>query len=142
MTEATAGLLIDTLEAMVGEREQYWDVADAAETLGIRGILNRMLATRMPPAAEGDRVYSLLWDETLMEARADLGTLLGAQSIPYLMYKGGALLGEQYRPGDVTMVDLDVLIPLAASERATAAFEAQGWPMQDPVGGPALPGCP
>ncbi len=110
--------------------------------LGIRGILSRMLGSRMPPASEGERVYGLLWDETLLEARADVGRLLGTHEIPYLMYKGGALLGEQYRTGDVLMVDLDVLVPLVACERAAAAFEAEGWRKKDPVGGPALPGAP
>lgn len=142
MTEATAGLLVDLLDALVDEREDYGHVADAADTLGVRGILSRVATSRMPPLPEGDRVYSLLWDETLMEARDDLGELLGSLSIPYLMYKGGALLGEEYRPGDVSMVDLDVLVPLEASDRAAAALEAEGWPRQDPVGGPPLPGAP
>ena len=51
-------------------------------------------------------------------------------------------MGAQYRPGDVWMVDLDVLIPLEARARAAAAFASEGWPMKDPVGGPPLPGAP
>ncbi len=142
MTEATAGRVVDLLEASAEGREHYAGAADVADELGIRGILTRMVGSRMPPAAEGERVYALLWDETLLEARADVGRLLGRLDIPYLVYKGGALLGEQYRTGDVRMVDLDVLVPLVACERAVAAFEAEGWRKKDPVGGPALPGAP
>ena len=142
MTEATAGRVVDLLEASAEGREHYAGAADVADELGIRGILTRMVGSRMPPAAEGERVYALLWDETLLEARADVGRLLGRLDIPYLVYKGGALLGEQYRTGDVRMVDLDVLVPLVACERAAAAFEAEGWRKKDPVGGPALPGAP
>lgn len=142
MTEATAGHWIDLLEAAAEEREHYSGAAHVADQLGIRGILNRLLGSRMPPASEGERVYALLWDETLLEARADVGRLLGAHAIPYLVYKGGALLGAEYRPGDVRMVDVDVLIPLDAAEQATAIFQAAGWRKKDPVGGPVLPGAP
>ena len=142
MTEGTAGHLIDLLETAAGEREQYADAAEVADELGIRGILSRLVSSRIPPASEAERVYELLWDETLLEARADIDRLLGARAIPYLMFKGGALLGEQYRLGDVWMVDLDVLVPLEAHERAAAAFEAEGWPKKDPVGGPLMPGAP
>ena len=142
MTEATAGHLIDLLEASAEAREHYAGAADVADELGIRGILNRMVGSRMPPASEGERVYASLWDETLLEARADVGRLLGLHEIPYLVYKGGALLGAQYRTGDVRMIDLDVLVPLGTCEQAAAAFEAGGWRRKDPVGGPALPGAP
>jgi len=142
VTEATAGHLIDLLEVAADEREEYADSAEVAEELGIRGILNRLVGSRIAPAPEGERVYAVLWDETLLEARDDVDRLLGALAIPYLIYKGGALLGGLYRTGDVRIVDLDVLVPLAACRRAAAAFEAAGWRKKDPVGGPALPGAP
>ena len=72
MTEATAGHVVDLLEASAEGREHYARAADVADELGIRGILTRMVGSRMPPVSEGERVYALLWDETLLEARADV----------------------------------------------------------------------
>ncbi len=142
MTEETARLLIDVLDLETEAREDYSHVGELAHELGIRGILNRLVPSRIPPASEGERVYSVLWDETLMEARVDLGRLLDRNSIPHLVFKGGALLGAQYTTGDVRMVDLDVLVPLEEKERTAAAFEAAGWPKRAAAGGPALFGAP
>ena len=142
MTGATVGRLIDVLELELEAREQYADVGELADELGIRGILNRLAPSRIPPASEGERVYSVLWDETLIEARVDLGRLLDQHSIPYVLFKEGALLGAQYTPGDVRMVDLDVLVPLRDSERVAAAFEAAGWSKCAAGGGPPMLGGP
>jgi hypothetical protein len=142
MTEATAHLFIDVLDLETGAREDYWHVGELAHELGIRGILNRLVASRMPPASGGERVYSVLWYETLMEARVDLGRLLDGHSIPYFVFKGGALLSAQYTTGDVRMVDLDVLVPLREKERTAVAFEAAGWPKRAAAGDPALFGAP
>jgi hypothetical protein len=81
VTEATAGHWVDLLEAAAEGREHYAGAVHVADQLGIRGILNRLLGSRMPPASEGERVYAVLWDETLLEARADVGRLLGAHAI-------------------------------------------------------------
>ena len=77
MTEATAGHVVDLLEASAEGREHYARAADVADELGIRGILTRMVGSLMPPVSEGERVYALLWDETLLEARADVEEELG-----------------------------------------------------------------
>ena len=142
MTEATAGHLTDLLDAAADEREHFADAAEVADELGIRGILNRVVGSRISPAPEGERVYAVVRDETLLEARVDVARLLGLREVPYLVYKGGALLGAQYETGDVYMADLDVLVPFAVRERAAAAFEAGGWRRMDPVGGPVMTGAP
>ena len=93
MTEATAGRVVDLLEASAEGREHYAGAADVADELGIRGILTRMVGSRMPPVSEGERLYALLWDETLLEARADVGRLFGKLEIPLPRVQGRGAVG-------------------------------------------------
>ena len=123
-------------------RADFADEAEVADDLGFGGIVRRLGRTKSSPRSESEDVYAALWDGTLADASREVCTILERAGIPFFFYKGGAMLGREYAPGDVFMADLDLFVPLGRSKEAVAVLGTGGWTPRPPVGGPSMKGGP
>lgn len=77
----------------------------------------------------------------LREAAAEISQVLSEHDIPHFFFKGVALLGDVYRPGDRDIGDIDLFVEAAGRDDVLARLRTLGYraiPDRDQSGAPPL----
>ncbi len=142
MVSVALAHLADRLDVAVSRHAPGRSVAEVIDFLGIGGEMRRRLPGRFLPRPQVLEVLDQLLDLALLDTAEDATSILSAGDVPHMAFKGGALLGRVYAPGCVRMVDLDILVPDRAADRAVRVLLEAGWSTPAGALGPGLDGAP
>lgn len=132
MNPATAGRLLDIVAEVAGPRPGFPTAEPAVDALGVGGLMRRLVPGRLAPRPEAEAMMYRLWGELALEAGEELSGHLARAGIPHALFKGVALLGNAYQPGDISMSDVDVLVESTRADEAVHALTAQGFTLPRP----------
>ena len=127
MSDPLAAQLFDSLGVAarrIGRLEPE-DPLQLARELGIDGYI----AAHVEGIVEipGLRLYRRLRTMTLLEAAAEVHETLARARVPHFFYKGIALFGTAYEPGDRDVEDIDLHVHLDARRRAQSELRKLGY---------------
>lgn len=119
----------------------YHALEDAADTLrlpehegarrlatqfGVRGYIRRLVNGR-PESDKPERVAAHLYETLFREAAVEVSRLLTRRGIRHFFFKGVALAGRIYQPGDREFADIDLVVHPQQLNAAVAALYTQGY---------------